>query len=162
MAEDEGKGSTEAPAPELTPPQLQFHLEEYRGLRAEITATIRSQFEAYLYALVANGGIIAWLLANRAQLDTYGYWGLKLAALVPFLVTLLAYCWTLFYGKHIQTAGGYLRKLEERIGAANLGWETFLASQPHIAGSHLLKRMYYGNLLWILLFLADIAFALAL
>lgn len=162
MAEGEGKGTPETPAPELTPNQLQFHLEEYRGLRAEITTSIRSQFEAYLYALVANGGIIAWLLANRAELEAYGFWGLKLAALVPLLVTVLAYCWTIFYGKHVQTVGGYLRKLEERIGAANLGWETFLAGQPYIPGSHYLKRMHYGNLLWILLFLADIGFAAVL
>ena len=97
MADGEGTSTGNPAAPELTPAQLQFHLEEYRGLRAEINSNIRSQFEAYLYALVANGGIVAWSLANRSQLDSFGYWGLKLASLVPLLVTVLAYCWMLFY-----------------------------------------------------------------
>ncbi|MBX3575625.1 MAG: hypothetical protein KF723_00340 [Rhizobiaceae bacterium] len=145
--------------PVLAPAELQFHLEEYRTLRAEINGNIRSQFETYLYALVANGGIVAWLLTNRVNLEAFGEWGVRLAAFVPLLVTLLAYCWTLFHGTHIQAIGSYLARLESRVGAAGLGWEAFLTDQPGVRRSHWLKRMHYGRLLWIILASADIGFA---
>lgn len=112
---DRKTGAAELPV--LTEAQLQYHLEEYKALRAEVNVGIRGQFDAYLYALVANGGIMAWLLTHKADLVVYGGTGQKLAALVPALVTVLAWIWTLFFGWHMGTIGAYARRLEERVAA---------------------------------------------
>jgi hypothetical protein len=162
MASGESAGEAAAAAPP-TAAELQYHLEEYKALRAEIAVAIRAQFDAYLYALVANGGIMAWLLTHKAELMAYGLAGQKLAALVPVAVTLLAWVWTLFLGWHLHVIAAYLRRLETRIAASALGWETFLAQAARgAADTPRPRRMLLANLMWVLLLVGGIAFAVAL
>lgn len=144
----------------LTPAQLQFHLEEYKALRTEVAGNIRAQFDAYLYALVANGGIVTWLLTHRQDTLAFGLWGERAAALVPLLVTALAYVWTIFYGRQVEIIGSYARRLEQRVGADGLGWESFLASAAGAGtASRGARRMRLAWLLWVLLGGAGAVFA---
>lgn len=137
--------------------QLQFHLEEYKSLRAEIAANIKAGFDAYLYALVSNGGIMAWLLTHRADLLTYDPVVQRFAGMVPLLVTILAAILTSFHIRNMQRIAGYLTRLERRIGAADLGWEGFhIETHDRTMGMRLPRAM---ALFWPLLVLGDIAFA---
>jgi hypothetical protein len=151
-------GQSDASSPELTPAQLQFHMEEYKSLRAEIAMCIKAQFDAFLYALVSNGGIMAWLLTHRDDLAAYGFWEQKFIALVPVLVTALALLWTFYYTKNIQRLSAYIRLIERRAGAPGLGWDNFLSDMPDTTfGLRVPRRM---ALCWLLLALAGVGFAL--
>lgn len=144
----------------LEPGQLQFHLEEYKSLRAEIAANIKAGFDAYLYALVSNGAIIAWLLTHRADLMSYSLLVQRFAAIVPLMVTILAAILTGFHIRNMQRIAGYLTRLERRIGAADLGWEGYhIETHDRTLGMRLPRAM---ALFWPLLVLGDIAFAVLL
>jgi len=141
----------------LTAGQLQYHLEEYKSLRAEIQANIKASFDAYLYALVSNGGIMAWLLTHRSDLMAFSVVVQRFAGVVPLMVTVLAAILTAFHLRNMARIAGYLTKLERRVGAAGLGWEGFhVQTHDRVLGMRLPPAM---ALFWPILVIGDIAFA---
>jgi uncharacterized membrane protein len=113
-----------------------FHMEEYRQIRAEVTgllARVETLFRASIvaaatvFALVASNGmgleikgvclrlphafvVIGWLLPPVLVLCT------GLAALVSYL--------------RVKEISAYLLQLEQALGARSLGWESYLEMQP--------------------------------
>lgn len=116
-----------------------FHMEEYRQVRAEVTgllARVETLFRASIvgaatiFALVASNGMglkndmnmnvclklpqvfveIGWLLPPVLVVCT------GLAALVSYL--------------RVKEIAGYLLQLEQALGAPSLGWEAYLELQP--------------------------------
>ncbi len=141
----------------LSAAEIQFHLEEYKSLRAEIAANIKAAFDAYLYALVSNGGIAAWLLTHKTDIASYGVLGRMTASGLPLFVTVLALILTQFHIRNMGHAAAYLQRLENRIGAAGLGWEGFhVETHERILGLRFPSAM---AVFWFLLIVGDIFFA---
>ena len=141
----------------MTAAEFQFHLEEYKSLRAEIAANIKAGFDAYLYALVSSGGIIAWLIIHKTEIAEYGALGRAVAAGLPLFVTVLAAIITRFHVRNMVRVASYLQKLERRVGAPGLGWEGFHRdTHDRTMGLRFPPSM---AAFWGLLALGDIAFA---
>jgi hypothetical protein len=139
-----------------TETQLRFHLEEYKAMRSEIAGFTKLGFDFYIYALIANGGIAAWLLTNKAQILAYGSFAMKIAAVIPLLVTGLAWHRSTMFAIIVRSIGRYLHKIEAQIAMAGMGWETFLIDPAERRlGSSLPGREAIG---WALLAIADFAF----
>jgi hypothetical protein len=137
---------------ELTPQQLQYHLEEYKALRAEVLAHEKSSVDVYLYAVVASGGIAAWLLTHRTELLLYGVYAVKGAAVIPFFVAVMAFSWSRVFNSIIGNVARYGREVEQRLAAPGLGWETFLSAGADI-GAHAIPRRQ--RLRWLALLAAN-------
>ncbi len=151
---NDGRSDTLEP---LSPTQLQFHLEEYKSLRAEIAANTKAAFDAYLYALVSNGGIAAWLLTHRADLTAFPPLIQHVAAAVPLMVTLLALVLTMFHARNIALVAEYLQALEKRVAGSGLGWEGFVGARADfVLGVKFPRRMALN---WLLLVGGGVAFA---
>lgn len=114
--------------PPLTDAERQFHIEEYKSLRSEILQNAKAQSDLFVYTLLAVGGMLSWLLTHKADLLAYGPVLAKAAMFIPFLVTALAFFWVRHYNSIIIEIGKYNLSAERRIAAAELGWETFIAS----------------------------------
>jgi hypothetical protein len=142
----------------LTPSQVTFHIEEYKALRAEIMAQGKSTLDVYLYAVLASGGIAAWLLTHRAEILVYGDLAPKVAGLIPLVLVALGFYWSRIFSGIIVTIGRYMRQLEDRLATSGLGWETFLATSPdeRTLGLEVPRRMRTA---WIALAVANLSLA---
>ena len=75
---------TEAVAPS-TSSQSFVPVEKHTLPRKASGAIARYRLEVLLWALVASGGMIAWLLAHRAEGLAYGPFAAKAAIILPVL-----------------------------------------------------------------------------
>ena len=143
---------------EPTEAALRYHLEEYKAMRSEIATFGKQQFDLYIYALIANGGIATWLLTNKAEVLAYGPFAVKVAGLILLLVTGLAWYRSTMFATVVRSIGRYVRKLEANIAMPGMGWESFHAGpEERRLGARLPMREALG---WALLAVADIAFVI--
>jgi hypothetical protein len=144
----------EVPLPvPLSEIELRYHLEEFKALRTELQAEKKSFIDFFLYAVVASGGIAAWLFTHQTELAAYGTLITKMAAAIPLAVTAFAFyiSWTVT-GSIIGALGRYGRQLEGRVAASGLGWETFLATPAERLSTRVPSKMLLG---WAALMLVN-------
>lgn len=114
----------------------EFHMEEYRQLRAEV-ASLVARIETLLrYSLVASAAVYAWLVVQSVglidkagqvypclrlpeNLLVYGWW-------IPPVFVVLAGFGAVVTRIRVAHMGVYLLKLEQEMGRSTLGWEEFL------------------------------------
>jgi hypothetical protein len=149
---------TRTTAPTVPRPQdgeIEFHRAEFVALRSEVAELVKSNAANFQYALLASGGIFAWIAAAslpaprfpiRESLVSYAW-------LMPLFISSLfcsLSCATLF---QIRRIARYLRIIEDTLGAARpLGWEKHIEDRART----FMLIYIYG---WVALLVGDFAVA---
>ena len=154
-----------APSPKPSPPDhletgpmREFHLEEYRQLRAEMTALLARLETLFRAAIIAVATAFAWLATHSIGVTSPQDPCLKLpdtmvtfAWLIPPAFVLGTGLMSCTMGGRVQEIGGYLLQLEQALGrGADLGWEAYLARQKTTVTPMV-------RFLWVLLLAATVA-----
>jgi hypothetical protein len=100
-----------------------FHTAEYELLYAEIGENFRLAFNIAVYALIANGFIIAWVAQSAAQV--FSPMIVVIAALIPVLLTAFAFALYRFLLWRSSIIYQYLHTIEVQVANNGLGWEHF-------------------------------------
>jgi hypothetical protein len=100
-----------------------FHTAEYELLYAEICENFRLAFTVAVYALIANGFIIAWV-AQSAK-DMVSPMIVLIAALIPILLMAFAFALYRFLLWRSSVIYQYLFTIEAQLANNGLGWEHF-------------------------------------
>ena len=153
------------PPLELTGGNREFHLEEYKQLRTEVTGLLARIELLFRYSMVVAATVFAWLVSNSMgvegtlikiclKLPPHLLWfGWFIAPAFILCAGLMAYTTS----KRVNEIGEYLRKLEEVLGRCPpLGWEAHLSGKPSIL-TPMTKRLW-----WLLFGLALVATVVAL
>src|SRR6185369_1641845 len=110
-----------------------FHLEEYKQLRTEVTGLLSRIELLFRYSLLVSATVFAWLLSNSMgvteELDSC----IKLPKvflafgwLIPPAFVLCAGLMAATTNTRVIETGEYLRRLEVALGYRALGWESHL------------------------------------
>jgi len=100
-----------------------FHTAEYELLYAEVGENFRLAFQIAVYALIANGFIIAWV-AQSAK-EVFSPLIVQIAALIPILLTIFAFSLYRFLLWRSAIIYEYLFSIEKNVAENGLGWEHF-------------------------------------
>lgn len=125
------------PAPQAK--KIDYHIEEFKALKAEIAELVKATHAHMTYALLASGGIYSWLLTSKAseinaRLVISEPW---LICLVPLLITVGFGLLTWLSYTRIGLKGAYIATLEEYFAVRPLGWEMrFEKEQTTLAHAH--------------------------
>ncbi|MNJ25825.1 hypothetical protein D3C77_202820 [compost metagenome] len=130
--------------------QFEFHLEEFRQLKAEISALLARIGFLFRNSIIASSVLYAWLLSKVGgfsgsndciafpkDMAAFAIWIPPAFVASSFAFGILTYL-------HVVAVGKYLRKCEQELGADGLGWEKFWSG----------KRPYLTiglTVIWILL-----------
>ena len=133
-----------------------FHLEEYKQIRAEMAALLARVESLFKYSLIVTATIYAWLIVQSVGLSET----LKPCLRLPY--PLLGHGWkippvfVLFAGLiafatywRVRQMGEYLLRIEKDLGSASLGWEAFLKEKKPMVTSTTAAG-------WVLLFIATL------
>lgn len=121
----------------MAPSQQNFHLEEYKQLRVEVTGLVTRIEQLFRYSLIVTASVFAWLLTNSVGLFNDGG-ELKSCLKLPHELMVLGWsipplfvagAGRLGYITNIRVSemGEYLKRLEDALGVSALGWEKFNA-----------------------------------
>ncbi len=132
-----------------------FHTAEWGQLYSEIGQNFRLSFQLTVYALIANGFIMAWVA--QSSKDAFSPIVLQIAAAIPILLTVFAYTFYRFLLWRSSIIYEYLFTIEDSVAADGLGWENFyrrLCKQGRAKGA---GRIFQA--LFLIQFVAGVAFA---
>lgn len=117
----------------MTPSEVDFHLEEYKQIRDEVTSLITKTEQLVQYCVLIAAGVFTWLTALSFGMDESGpcskvpvsgdiaqqvWWIPAGAVLVVGLLGLGRFV-------RVKEMGKYLQQLEDAMGHKSLGWEKF-------------------------------------
>ncbi|MHC2144064.1 hypothetical protein [Pseudomonas sp. 210_17 TE3656] len=135
--------------------QFEFHLEEFRQLKAEISALLARIGFLFRNSIIASSVLYAWLLSKVGgfsgsndciafpkDMAAFAIWIPPAFVGASFAFGILTYL-------HVVAVGKYLRKCECALGVDGLGWEKFWSE----------KRPYLTiglTLIWILLLASSV------
>ncbi len=130
-----------------------FHTAEWQQLYSEIGENFRLAFQLAVYALIANGFIMAWV--SQSSKDVFSPIVVQIAATIPILLTIFAFVFYRFLLWRSAIIYEYLFTIENSVAADGLGWENFYRK--------LCKKGRAKGVRWIFhtLFLIQLAAALA-
>lgn len=125
------------PAFLATGPMRDFHLEEYKQLRDEMTTLLARIETLFRAAIIAAASAFAWLATHTLGVIGLDDPCLKLpgtmvtfAWFIPPAFVLGTALMSCTMGGRVRELGGYLLQLEQALGRrADLGWEAYLARQ---------------------------------
>jgi hypothetical protein len=100
-----------------------FHTSEWELLASEVGENFRLVFQLSVYALIANGFIMAWVA--QAGKDVFSPVVMQLAAAIPVLITMFAYAFYRFLLWRSAVIYQYLFEIESKVASDGLGWENF-------------------------------------
>jgi hypothetical protein len=100
-----------------------FHTAEYGLLYAEIGENFRLAFQVAVYALIANGFIIAWVA--QSSKEVFSPLVIQIAAVIPILLTIFAFSLYRFLLWRSAIIYEYLFSIENSVATDGLGWENF-------------------------------------
>jgi hypothetical protein len=123
---------------------------EFAALKSEIAELVKQTGTYMTFAIASFGAITTWLLTNPMPSEVV-LWARWLPLTVSGLFGSLAAAAYLRMGEK----GVYLRKIDERLSAAGLGWEKEFSKRPRIMGA-------FYTLSWGALNLAGLITGLAL
>lgn len=138
----------------MTNEEFQFHMEQYKLVRQELSERQKERQVMELYALGAIGAIYAWFGSQASGSPLSQYAAAALVS-IPVLVCINA----LNTRAGIMRLASYCRLIEEKMGGSDLpGWETFRSS---IRGKTLLKypTSTITVSIWIVVFAISLVFA---
>jgi hypothetical protein len=127
------------------PTRLQFLLEEYKSLRAEIELHFNATLTIQPLVFAGLGGIFVLLQYNRLAV-----WGIPVVILVAGLASIPHYVRMIALGK-------YLYSIESEVFGDNGGWEHYLRKGQPKDGTARLPRVFslpffvFTTLAWIIL-----------
>ena len=119
----------------------QFHLEEYKQLRSEITGLLSRIELLFRYSLLVVATVFAWLLVNSLSVlpPDPGVICVRQPRSLLFFGWLIPPLFVAGAGRMAQITnvrvteiGEYLLKLESALGSDLLGWERHLAQKKAI------------------------------
>ena len=132
-----------------------FHTAEWGQLYSEIGQNFRLSFQLTVYALIANGFIMAWVA--QSSKDVFSPLVLQIAAAIPILLTVFAYTFYRFLLWRSSIIYEYLFTIEDSVAADGLGWENFyrkLCKKGRAKGAGTIFKA-----LFLIQFAAGVAFA---
>jgi hypothetical protein len=122
----------------MHPTSVEFHLEEFKQIRTEVTALITKTEALLQYTVVIAAGVFSWLATQALGQQANG----ALCSKLPIEGPLTLHAWFIplaavivvgFLGGarflRVKEMGKYLQSLEDALGNAGLGWEKFLAKR---------------------------------
>jgi hypothetical protein len=123
-----------------------FHLEEFRRLKDDISQNHRIHLQIEIFTLTATGLIASLIISNQAVIAAPGmsfiWWS-------PLFVLYFGFIWSRSYVQRSFEIGQYLLKLEKQFGLSQLGWEHTHAPLRAARGGRI---SYPKLLLWVGLF----------
>ena len=109
----------------------EFHLEEYKALRAEVLSQSQKYTQTKFLLLAALGAIYSWSYSNLFSI-TGGQFCHRTdmrstiaVVSVPPLICVLVMFEARYHRRFFLRVSKYIRKLEEYLGEPRLGWEGF-------------------------------------
>jgi hypothetical protein len=131
-----------------------FHLEEYKQIRAEVIGLLGRVEQLFRYSIVVSASVTAWLLTSTLGANAPDVVCVKVPRDIAALGWLIAPAFVLTSGMmagvtmyRVLQMGRYLRRLERFLGRRHLGWEQFQVSKPWIV-------TVSTALVWLVLFAA--------
>ena len=131
-----------------------FHLEEYKQLKIEVSSLLGRIETLSRYCLVVAAGVFSWLAAQGVGAGTKEKWCLKLPS------ELFAYAWYIPFAFSVLSGlaafaaywrgremGEYLKSLELKLADGGNGWEHNLAPKPPVL-------TITGSAFWVVLLIA--------
>ena len=100
-----------------------FHTAEWGQLYSEIGENFRLAFQLAVYALIANGFIMAWVAQSSKEI--FSPIVIHIAAAIPILLTIFAFVFYRFLLWRSSVIYEYLFTIENSVAADGLGWENF-------------------------------------
>ncbi len=132
-----------------------FHTAEWGQLYSEIGHNFRLSFQLSVYALIANGFIMAWVAQSNKEV--FSPIVVQIASAIPILLTAFAYAFYRFLLWRSSIIYEYLFTIENSVAADGLGWENFyrkLTRQGRARGAGTIFQA-----LFLVQFAAGLAFA---
>jgi FtsH-binding integral membrane protein len=107
--------------------QRDFHVEEFRQIKAEISTLLERVASLFKYGLIGSAAIYAWFLTRLAEPTFQKMPELFLyASLIPPMMVFFFGVLAMVTYKQVDEMGGYLQKVEQALGNVALGWETYM------------------------------------
>lgn len=117
----------------------EFHLEEYKQLKAEVSGLLARIETLARYSLLVSAVVYSWLAVQGIAVGKDQHWCLKLpseilskAWYIPLIFTILAGIATFAAYWRGREMGVYLKKLEVMLARNGVAWEHFLAPKPPV------------------------------
>jgi len=132
-----------------------FHTAEWGQLYSEIGQNFRLSFQLTVYALIANGFIMAWVA--QSSKDVFSPIVLQIAAAIPILLTIFAFTFYRFLLWRSSIIYEYLFTIEDSVAADGLGWENFYRKLSKNGRAKGAGRIFKA--LFLIQFAAGVAFA---
>jgi hypothetical protein len=147
----------------LTPEEREFHIEEFKQLKSEVTGILSSINALARYAIVVPAGVFAWLAVQGlgvapqvAGQPAASPWCLKLprdlykiAWHIPAAFAILCGLAALVGIARVVEMGDYIGKLEAQLGRSSLGWESELKHRGELNKRRLPIVTSLGFVFWI-------------
>jgi hypothetical protein len=125
--------------------EFEFHIEEYRTLRAEISELLNESRAIERYVLLGSGAVWAWLVTkNNSNLPLLSWW-------IPLFFSFFGAFRSYALWRAISRAGEYIRILEEILLKTDKvkGWETWISQSDRQAYLLISAKIYWSILLVI-------------
>lgn len=135
-----------------------FHIEEYRALRAEMLYLFKELNDSFRFYLTGISAIIAWLLTLSPP-QPADVWLRIGSAWIPCVLVIILAISTARSAASIRNIGNYLWRLEDHYGQADLGWQK--ASERHDMRHKVRFSQFYGYINSGL-FIATVAVAISI
>lgn len=117
----------------------EFHLEEYKQLKTEISGLMARIETLARYCLVVAAGVFSWLASQGVGAGTTEKWCLKLppelftnAWYIPFAFSVLSGLAAFAAYWRGREMGQYLKELEKKLAENGEGWDHFLEKKPPV------------------------------
>lgn len=113
-----------------------FHMEEYRQIRAEVTGLLARVETLFRASIVAAATVFALVASNGMGLEAMGvclklpHAFVAIGWLLPPVLVLCTGLAALVSHLRVNEISGYLLQLEQALGGRSLGWEAYLKLQP--------------------------------
>lgn len=132
--------------------QIQFHLEEYRSLKAEVEYRVKATERIELVVVGGIAGLYAWL--SKEGIAAPEIWWL------PVVLVIIGALRQIALLNRIMEVTSYVREIEKNFCQNEIGgWEHFLKNIRQSPKGHLVSVS--GYLLWIFLLFITVVIALA-
>jgi len=137
--------------------KAKFHVAEFVGLRKEILEHVKAAGSNFRTAIIANGGVIAWLATEGHKAGSEMGTVLRLAWILPFAISCLFGLLSCAAILRIGEIAAYLTRLEKQLAWVEFGWQHRFMSRKRKFNPMDFSYVYGAG--WILLILGDIAIA---
>jgi hypothetical protein len=109
----------------------EFHTAEWELLASEVGQNFRLVFQLSVYALIANGFIMAWVAQGGKEV--FSPIVMQLAATIPVLITMFAYAFYRFLLWRSAVIYQYLYAIENKVSIDGLGWRISIENSRRTA-----------------------------